>query len=395
MSGEDHPLLRDFGDFFENSLCGHAILDGEDRFVLCNGPLARWLGYTVEDLKGRRFSELLSIGGKVFHETHLAPLLKMQGHYSEVSVEMICHDGKRLPVLVNAMRRQETADGGLLFTRLTVLLAVERQAYETSLRQARDAAETKLLDAQETAVFREQFIAVLGHDLRNPLGAITMGSALLAESELSSRDARLVAVMESSAQRMSELIENLMDFARFRLGAGVVLSRRSCNLQKIFGEVIAELQTIHPDRVIQSDIAIDEPVDSDPARLSQILSNLLANALTHGASEEPVQVTSRIEEGSTLVLKVVNGGEVIPETIIESLFQPFTREGSRKSQNGLGLGLYIASEVAKAHGGLLTAASSPDATEFVFRMPVAAGDDLAGGPPTQDAALVFGNKGSS
>ncbi|HEY1121712.1 MAG TPA: PAS domain-containing sensor histidine kinase [Haloferula sp.] len=370
MSGEDHPLLRDFGDFFENSLCGHSILDGDDRIVLCNGPLARWLGYTVEELKGRRFAELLSIGGKVFHETHLAPLLKMQGYYSEISLEMVCQDGRRLPVLVNAMRRQPVDEGGMLFTRLTVLLAVERQAYEASLRQARDSAESQLLNAQETALLREQFIAVLGHDLRNPLGAITMGAALLAESELSSRDARLVEVMESSAQRMGELIENLMDFARFRLGGGVVLSRRPSDLQKIFGEVIAELQTIHPHREIESEIAINEPVDCDPARLSQILSNLLANALTHGASAEPVQVASRIERG-TLILRVVNRGEVIPEAVIQSLFQPFTREEARKSQNGLGLGLYIASEVAKAHGGLLTAASSANATEFVFRMPVA------------------------
>lgn len=369
MSGEDHPLLRDFSDFFENSLCGHAILDGDDRIVLCNGPLARWLGYTAEELEGRRFSELLSIGGKVFHETHLAPLLKMQGHYSEISLEMVCHDGRRLPVLVNAMRRQDEDEGGMLFTRLTVLLAVERQAYEASLREARDSAESQLLNARETAVLREQFIAALGHDLRNPLGAVTMGAALLAESELSPRDTKLVAVMGSSAKRMGELIENLMDFARFRLGGGVMLNRRPSDLQKIFGEVIAELQTAYPDREIHSAITIGEPVDCDPARLSQILTNLVVNALTHGSTRDPVQVACHKEQ-DTLVLKVVNRGEVIPEAVIDSLFLPFTREETRKSQNGLGLGLYIASEVAKAHGGLLTAASGTSATKFVFRMPV-------------------------
>jgi sigma-B regulation protein RsbU (phosphoserine phosphatase) len=369
MSAPDHPLLRDFADFFENSLCGHAILDGEDRFVLCNGPLARWLGYSVEELKGRRFSELLSIGGKIFHETHLAPLLNMQGHYAEVSLEMVCADGMRLPVLVNAMRRSEPGRGGVLFTRLTVLQAVQRQAYEATLRQTRDVAESKLLDEKETALLREQFIAVLGHDLRNPLGAITMGAALLAESGLSPRDAQLVSVIESSAQRMSELIENLMDFARFRFGGGVVLNRRPSDLQKSFAEVIAELQVIHPGRRIDSEIAIGEPVACDPARLSQILSNLLANALIHGPANEPVHVSSRIE-GGTLVLKVANRGEAIPEAIIGSLFKPFTRDETRTSQNGLGLGLYIAAEVAKAHGGSLTAASNPDSTEFVFRMPL-------------------------
>ncbi|MCW1926395.1 PAS domain-containing sensor histidine kinase [Luteolibacter arcticus] len=365
-----HPLLRDFADFFEHSLCGHAILDAAGCIVLCNGPLAQWLGHPADTMRGRSFAEFLSIGGKIFHETHLAPLLRMQGHYSEVSLEFVCHDGSRLPVLVNAMERRDPDSGELLFTRLTVFLARERQAYEANLRHERNAAEISLLTEREAAALREQFIAVLGHDLRNPLGAITMGTALLAGSELSPRDAKLVAAMDSSAQRMNELIGNLMDFARFRLGGGIALKRTPVALEKIFGEVIDELQVIYPDRQVDRDLDLGGSVDCDPARLSQILSNLLANALTHGAAQQPVQVTCR-RENDSLVLTVRNHGHQIPPDVIDSIFQPFTREAERPSQNGLGLGLYIAAEVAKAHGGTLTAASTPQSTDFIFRMPLA------------------------
>ena len=369
MSGDDHPLLRDFPDFFENSLCGHAVLDLDGRFLLCNGPLAGWLGYPAESLRGRPFSGFLPAGARIFHETHLAPLLRMQGHYSEVSMELACADGTRLPVFVNALQRTEGAEGRYLFTRLTVMPAKDRQAYEADLRQARDTAETSLLSERETAALREQFIAVLGHDLRNPLGAITMGTALLAESGLSDRHRSLVEVMDSSAKRMNELIGNLMDFARFRMGEGVTLDRRMVDLEEVFRKVIAELQTGNPNKGIESHFALDREIGCDPARLSQILSNLLANALTHGGEDQPVRV-SCITGGGSLILTVSNRGRVIPAGIMESLFKPFAREQNRASQNGLGLGLYIASEVAKAHGGSLSVTSTDESTDFIFRMPL-------------------------
>ena len=133
--------------------------------------------------------------------------------------------------------------------------------------------------------------------------------------------------------------------------------------------VVAELRTAWRERVIETEFRLAEPVDCDAPRLSQILSNLLANALTHGAPDGPVHVNAFLE-GNVFELSVSNKGKPISSATLERLFQPFTREDVRSSQNGLGLGLYIASEIARAHKGELTVISTVEVTRFTFRMPL-------------------------
>jgi sigma-B regulation protein RsbU (phosphoserine phosphatase) len=167
---------------------------------------------------------------------------------------------------------------------------------------------------------------------------------------------------------MAELIDNIMDFARGRLGGGMMLNRQPLLLEPVLSRVVGELRMAWPKRAIETDFRLCEPVDCDGPRLSQILSNLLANALMHGSLEDPVQVQASLDHG-IFELSVGNTGKVIPPEAIEKLFHPFTREGVRSSQNGLGLGLYIASEIARAHGGDLTVVSTEETTRFTFRMP--------------------------
>ena len=217
MSGSvSQDLREDFEDLFENSLCGHLIVDPAGTISRSNWAFAGWLGCSPEVLQHQRFSSLLSIGGKIFYETHLSPLLRMQGSFAEVAVELVSADGSRVPVLLNALERRDQT-GAVSFVRLTAYLAKERQTYEQNLLAAVTDAETKLLNARETSELREQFIAVLGHDLRNPLGAITMGTALLAESPgMEARQKMLLQTMAQSARRMNDLIEDVLDFARGR-----------------------------------------------------------------------------------------------------------------------------------------------------------------------------------
>ena len=362
-----HPLQEDFEDFFENSLCGFLTTNDKGEILRGNSRVANWVGYSTEDLKSIRFPDLFTIGGKIYCETHLLPLLRMQGFFDEVALELACQGGERLPVLVNAYERRDQ-NGKPLFIRLTVYKATDRRLYEENLRYARTVAETKLADEQATSVLREQFIAVLGHDLRNPLGAITAGTAmLLARSSLSARDASLVSLMKDSGTRMAELIDNIMDFARGRLGGGMMLNRHPILLEPVLCHVVEELRTAWPERVIETEFRLVKPIDCDAPRLSQILSNLLANALTHGSPDGPVRVNTFLEKG-IFELSVSNSGKPIPPAALERLFQPFTREDVRSSQHGLGLGLYIASEIARAHNGELTVASTEEETRFTFRM---------------------------
>jgi signal transduction histidine kinase len=233
-----------------------------------------------------------------------------------------------------------------------------------------DQSQAILLDERKTADLREQFIAVLGHDLRNPLASIDAGTRLLARDPTPDRAAMVIGVMQSSVARMAALIDNVLDLARGRLGGGLTLQRARTPLVPLINEVIDELRTSHPGRRIDMAMELDTDVDCDRLRIAQLLSNLLGNALTHGASDQPVIVYAATR-GGIFELSVSNAGEEIPAAAMERLFQPFARGAVSPDQTGLGLGLYIASEIARAHGGSLSVVSSPMLTRFTFHMPLA------------------------
>ena len=232
------------------------------------------------------------------------------------------------------------------------------------------SAAKNLLDEQNASALREQFIAVLGHDLRNPLASISGGASLLRKEALSERGSRILDMIQGSVVRMSALIDNVLDFARGRLGGGIALSREAgVALEPILQQVVNELRISASDRTIETDFALPERVNCDPSQFAQMVSNLLANGLTHGAPNEPVRIHASTH-GAELDLSVSNAGKPIAPETMERLFQPFFRGEVRPSQQGLGLGLHIASEIAKAHGGDIEVSSTPQETRFTFRMPL-------------------------
>ena len=153
------------------------------------------------------------------------------------------------------------------------------------------------------------------------------------------------------------------------MGGGLPLSRDAGEpLEPVLRHVIAELKAHHPDRVVEATFSLIEPVNCDRARIAQLLSNLLGNALAYGSAEQPVRVRAACD-GGTFELSVANAGETIPPAALKLLFQPFYRSEAQKNRAGLGLGLYIAHEIATAHGGMLTVESTQEQTRFTFRMP--------------------------
>ena len=178
--------------------------------------------------------------------------------------------------------------------------------------------------------------------------------------------------MRESVGRMAGLINNVLDFARGRLGGGIPVEHApDARLGDALAQVVGELRSTRPDRVIESDIVLDKVVTCDSARIAQLFSNLLGNALTHGDAKAPVRVRARTE-GGRFELWVANRGAPIPPDAAERLFQPFTRASDRSADKGLGLGLWIASEIARAHSGTLQLSSTLDETRFTFRMPLQA-----------------------
>jgi sigma-B regulation protein RsbU (phosphoserine phosphatase) len=361
----------DFEDLFENAPCGYLVLAPDGRIAQVNRTLCTWSGYSRDRFAGKRLHQFLNMAGRVYYETHVAPLLRMQGFFHEFALDFVAESGERVPVIANAVE-QRAPDGTALSIRLTVIRAIDRRRYERELVDARQTATESLKSERENAELREQFIAVLGHDLRNPLAAIAAGARILQRSGAlhGHKEIRVLDMINTTITRMSDLIDNVLDFARGRLGGGITLSRDASQpLEPVLEQIVDELRAASPGRVIETSFAIAGPVDCDRGRLGQLVSNLIGNALTHGAPKKPVRVGARTE-GQVFELWVANAGEPIPETAMSRLFEPFFRGEVRDSRQGLGLGLHIASQIAKAHGGQLAVTSTPEETRFIFTMPL-------------------------
>ena len=356
----------DFEDFFENSLCGFLITNPDGEIIKVNARIAKWLECLPEDLIGKRFSNLLSVGSKIYYETHLSPLLRMQGYFNEIAAELVCKNDRRMPVFINGSEQKDSA-GKPKLLRLIVIDASDRLTYEKNLRSAKSDAEHQLSNERHLSAIREQFIAVLGHDLRNPIQAISMGAEIMLRKAKDPIDARIAGTIKNSSARMIEMIENIMDFARARLGGGLIANLKLSDVKPSLINVVDELRISFPDRIIETQFNITSEIFCDVHRLSQLLSNLVANAITHGARDTPVIVIANADK-QIFELSVINNGKSIPADSIIRLFEPFTRNEERPSRNGLGLGLYIASQIAKAHHGTLKATSSEKETSFTFRM---------------------------
>lgn len=248
-------------------------------------------------------------------------------------------------------------------------LFAELIAFHLDTHERLAASNARLMDERHASVLREQFIAVLGHDLRNPLASIDGGMRLIGKTPLNARATELVGMIQTSVRRMAGIIDNVLDFAHGRLGDGVKADRQPVLLGPGLEHVVTELRTAHPGREIDAVTAVDQPVHADPVRLGQLLSNLLGNALTHGAEDAPVTVRATTS-ADILEISVANRGDPIPPAAMQRLFQPFERGAVRPSLQGLGLGLYISAEIARAHGGTLDVTSTSDETRFTFRMPI-------------------------
>jgi signal transduction histidine kinase len=238
---------------------------------------------------------------------------------------------------------------------------------QLELRRISEGRRRDLLAALGATELREQFIAVLGHDLRNPLTAISTGVQMLQARPSVATSERIVAMMQRSAKRMSGLIDNVLDFASGSLGGAFHIDRQPARLQPVLEHVIAELHTSWPGRTIHTSFALDQPVDCDPARMAQLFSNLLANALVHGLPQSEITVRAASCNG-VFELEVANASARIPSETLARLFQPFVRGEAAPAGRGLGLGLYIASQIAAAHQGELTAHWSDGWTRFVLSM---------------------------
>lgn len=296
------------------------------------------------------------------------PTPAQYGFQSYISVAIHLNDGSFFGTLCalhpepRNVSRPETVQMFTLFAELI--------GKQLDMVKAVHESEQKLREEQDMSVLREQFIAVLGHDLRTPLNSLSCGIELLAMAELDTESAETLDIMRRSSTHMAGLIGDVMDFARGRLGGGIALElKRSTLVLDILNQGVAELQRLHPTRMIKATVDVKSPIDCDERRLAQLVSNLLGNALTHGDPDSVIQFNAAEVEGQ-LKLEVINKGEPISEAAQAELFQPYVRGDSGKASEGLGLGLYIAHCIASAHGGTIKVKSDMHNTCFTVFMPL-------------------------
>ena len=221
---------------------------------------------------------------------------------------------------------------------------------------------------------KEMFLAMLGHDLRTPIGAVmTSAKFMLETKELTEPHLTLTTRIVSSTARMNQMVGALLDFTRSRLGGGIPIDPASLNMGKVVHDVVNEIKAAHPDRKIEIDARGSLTGQWDCARISQVLSNLVGNAIEHGSDRTIVTIAVQGDDNEVNV-SIHNRGAAIPEDQMDGLFNAMKRQGASDKAAGpsanLGLGLYIADQIVRAHKGRIDVNSSEEAgTTFTVRLP--------------------------
>ncbi|MEJ7686436.1 MAG: ATP-binding protein [Variovorax sp.] len=461
------------------------------------------MGFEREELVGqKRLDEMFTMGGRIFHQTHWAPTLQMQGSLAEVKFDVRHKAGHTIPMMLNAVRRAVESGS---YDEIVVTVAEERNKYERELLAARKRADdlvkterlaqaelsisraslrqavrigalclwcinaesgrreyeddvarllgfdtprpisdalfesaiaphdrvreqealARALDrsqngyqcsfrlngndgvqrtvvssgqgffdadgvltsfvgvlsdvtdttrqralAEDRALFAEQMVGIVSHDLRNPLSAILMGAQILSKTETAPNKVRVLGHVTNSATRAQRLIEELLDFTQTRVGSGLAVAAKTLDLHALVATIVEESALAFPDRHILHRLTGDGDVVADPDRIAQLLGNLVGNAMAYGTPDGTVTVRSVVEVHCASV-SVHNTGAAIPPDRIDALFEPMVRGGAEASgARSVGLGLFIVKAIARAHGGDVQVASSADAgTEFTFSFP--------------------------
>ncbi len=332
------------------------------RFILVNEQAHNMLGTTLGEQIGLhgRYHALHPDGSRFGPDDWpLARALK----FGEVAV------GREVQIVANGHPEPKTLllnAAPIRDSHGTIVAAVASFQDITGRKQTEEMLERQ-------AHFREQFIGILGHDLRNPLSAISVASQLLLRQGLPEAQVRIASRIASSADRMGAMINDLLDLTRARLGGGIPVALRPVNLRDICRHVVEELEFAHPDRTLRFESEGSYWGEWDPDRIAQVLSNLIGNALEHGRKASPVQVSLIEAGGDSVRFTVHNEGSPIPPEILPVLFDPFRRGAqglTGGNSRGLGLGLYIAHQIVEAHGGTLEVASTAaEGTTFTATLP--------------------------
>ncbi|MFJ3373728.1 ATP-binding protein [Pseudomonas sp. NPDC086112] len=373
---------------FDEADCGLLLTAENGQIAQVNLTFCRWIGYRRTELLGRHIQDLMNPEGRTFHKTYWAPLMQIQGVIADVKFDLVHYNGHSIAMMLSAIRCESSAG---IFHEMTLFKAEDRQRYERELLNARMLAERHLAKhlkdqrvmditqnklrltyaaAEDRALFAEQLIGIVSHDLRNPLSAIKMAAELLGRREMDAKQAQILGHITHSAERAQRLVADLLDFTLTQVGRGIAVLPKPVDLHELVADCLDELSLAFPGHELTHLRYGQGDFTADSDRLYQLIGNLVANAVAYGAADSGVTVSSRFED-QAIILTVHNLGTPIPLELLQDLFEPMIRGSHDNAElRSVGLGLFIVREIARAHYGEVAVASSlTSGTTFTATFP--------------------------
>ncbi len=365
----DEALLEESAeDLYEHAPCGYLSTLPDGTIVRANHTFIEWTGASREALlTARKFQTLLTVGSRIYYETHYAPLLRMQGAVNEIALELVRDDGRILPVLANS-RQKRDHDGTPLFNRITLFDSTDRRRYERELLLARRKAE-------QVAKDKADLLAMLSHDIRNPLNALMGVAQLLDRSDLAEPQRRLVRLLKSSSENMLNLLNHVLELSKAE-SSSFALVETPFSLEVVVDDVMSTFDAAAREKslTIRSSIADSVPpsLSGDPVALRQILTNLVGNAVKFTAAGEVTLTVGTKQlgtDGVTLAFAVSDTGIGIAPDVIDRIFNEFTQASYETALRfgGSGLGLTITRRLLGLYGSSVQVESVPgEGSTFSF-----------------------------
>ena len=374
----DDALEESAEELYEQAPCAYLSTLPDGTIVRVNRTFLEWAGATRDVLlTGTKFQALLTVGSRIYYETHYAPLLRMQGFVNEIALEIIRGDGRILPVLVNA-RQKRDGDGTPLFNRITLFDATDRRRYERELLLARRKAE-------QVAKDKADLLAMLSHDIRNPLNAVMGVIQLLDRSDLADAQRRFVRLLKSSSENMLTLLDHVLELSKAE-STSFALAEVPFSLAAVVDDVVATFATVAHAKglTIRTTIADGLPVTvlGDPVAMRQIVANLVGNAVKFtqtGSVTVTIDVKEISTDAATLQVSVSDTGIGIATDVIDRIFNEFTQASYETAVRfgGTGLGLTITRRLLALYGSTVDVRSAPgegSTFSFTIRLPLPSSD---------------------
>ena len=361
-------------ELFEHAPCGLALTSPRGEILAANRTLLGWLERNAEEVIGSPFSQLLPAAGRIYWETHIAPLLRMQGRVSEIAVELTRKDGTRIPCFLAASEAQDGA-GSPVSIRIAVFQAADRRQYERELLLARRMAEQGMKA-------KADFLGVFAHEVRNSLSGISFAASVLERQDLPATATRPLATLRGALDRVIGLLQSMLDFSKVEAGK-VELERRRFSLRELLQGVEQTLEAIAQKKglTLELHVAPDCPeyLLGDPVKIGQVLTNLVGNAVKfteRGAVTLRAEALAPGTREATLRFSVRDTGIGIAPERIARIWDDYVQAGPEIGTRfgGTGLGLAISRRLVELHGSRIEVESRPGSGStfwFDLSLPVA------------------------